>query len=47
MEGEKFQFKTNIYCVECVSIVKSVLDNAICIKEWSVDINNLVLTRLF
>jgi copper chaperone len=40
MENQTLQFKTNINCGGCVAAVRSELDNAEGICEWSVDTNN-------
>jgi copper chaperone len=38
MENKTFKFKTNINCGGCVAAVKTQLDNAEGVCEWSVDI---------
>lgn len=40
VESKIFQFKTNINCGGCVSSVKSHLDRAEGIAEWTVDTTN-------
>lgn len=40
MENKDLQFKTTLNCGGCVAKVKSDLDNAAGIGDWSVDTNN-------
>lgn len=40
MENKNLQFKTTLNCGGCVAKVKSDLDNAKGIVDWSVDTNN-------